>query len=625
MTHPFLLRVESGPPILADGAMGTQLYERLGYRYVCFEELNVTNPQIVQAVHRAYLSAGAELIETNTFACNRFLLGMRGLEQDVERFARAGARIAREAQESVAAEAFVAGSVGPLNRTLGVPPEDMRSAFREVIEGLLLGGVDLFVLETFGSLEELLLALEVCQACSSLPIVASMTFAEDGRTLAGEEPVAVARALRSAGAQVIGANCGFGPQPTLEVVEQMRFEDGPPLVAMPNAGLPARHEGRLVYTSGPDYFAEYAERLTNAGVRMIGGCCGTSPSHIKSMRERLDQPVSDDRGSAAITTAVDFVFSVAEPTLPERRSGQTRLREALQAEEFVISVEMRPPRGANPSKVLRAAEMLRGAGVTVLDVTDSALGRVRMNAFSTAYLIQSQTGLDVIAHLTTRDRNLMALQADLIGAHALGIRHVLALTGDPPNSNSWAPTTGVYDVDAIGLITLIKKLNEGQDAAGTSIGTGTDFLIGCSLNPTAENLDVEMDRLHRKLEAGADFVMTQAVYDPELFRSVLDSIGSIDVPVLLELLPLQNFKNAEFIHNELPGVSLPPSVLERMRRAGNHGPEEGMDIAREVFLDLFALVQGVYIIPVFDRYEQAAELTRQFRAIVEAERALIGG
>lgn len=617
MTHSFRHRIETGPPILADGAMGTQLYERLGYRYVCFEELNVTNPQLVQAVHRSYLSAGAELIETNTFGCNRYLLGMRGLERQTERFAQAGARVAREAQEAMGAQAFVAGAVGPINQ-LGVSTEEIRSAFDGAVQGLLLGGVDLFILETFGSLEELLLALDVVRSCSRLPVIASMTFTEDGMTLAGETPAVVARELGAAGADVVAANCGFGPQPTLEVVEQMRFEDGPPLGAMPNAGFPARIENRLVYTSTPDYFGEYAEKLVAAGVRIIGGCCGTTPAHIRRMRESIAQV----RAAAALPPPGPLNLFSHDPAEVTVEAGEpaTRFAAALRSEEFVISVEMRPSRGANPRKVLRNAELLRDAGVTVVDVTDSALGRVRMNAFFTAYLIQAHTGLEVVAHLTTRDRNLMALQADLLGAHSLGVRHVLALTGDPPNPNSWAPTTGVYDLDSIGLIALVKKLNQGQDAAGTSIGSGTGFLVGCSLNPTAEDLDLELERFSRKLEAGADFVMTQAVYDAELFRSVLDRIGPLNVPIILELLPLQSYNNAEFIHNELAGVTLPPAILERMRSAGANGIQEGMNIAREAFTELLPLVQGIYLIPSFDRYEQAAELTREFRRIADARR-----
>ena len=596
--------------------MGTQLYERLGFRYLCFEELNVSDPQLVHAVHRAYLGAGAELIETNTFGCNRYLLGMRGLADKVERFAQAGARIAREARDATGTEAYVAGAIGPINR-LGLTVDEIRNGFHEVVEGLLLGGVDLFVLETFGSLEELLVALEVVKGCSSLPAVASMTFSEDGLSLAGEDAVVIAAALKEAGAEVIGANCGFGPQPTLEVLEQMRPGTDLPLSAMPNAGLPARVDGRLVYTSEPEYFAEYARKFTAMGVRVIGGCCGTTPAHIARMRAALDHAAGTPAPSPDLTGAPTLTARELE-TERARTEGETGFERALREGEFVISVEMRPSRGANVARVLRNAELLRDSRVTAVDVTDSALGRVRMNPFFTAYLIQAHTGLDVVAHLTTRDRNIMALQADLLGAHAVGIRHVLCLTGDPPNPNSFAPASGVYDVDSIGLIALVKKLNQGQDAAGTSIGSGTNFLIGCSLNATAEDLDREIDRFQRKIEAGAQFVMTQAVYDADQFRTVLQRIGPLDVPVILELLPLQSFKNAEFIHNELAGVTVPANVLERMRKAGANGADEGLAIAREIFDALMGTVQGVYIIPSFDRYEQAAELAKWARERVDA-------
>jgi methionine synthase / methylenetetrahydrofolate reductase(NADPH) len=613
MIHSFSHRIASGPPILADGAMGTQLYERLGFRYLCFEELNISDPQLVQRIHRDYLAAGAELIETNTFACNRYLLQNWGLEQNSERYARAGARIAREAQEAMGAEAFVAGAVGPISRqSLGVSSVEIRSAFEEVVEGLIMGGVDLFILETFGSLEELLMALEVCRASSDKPVVASMTFTEDGRTLAGEQPEMVSATLQKAGATVAGANCGFGPQPTFEIVQKMRFENGPALSAMPNAGLPARIDGRLVYSSSPSYFAEYAERMTSAGVRIIGGCCGTTAAHTRAMRESIAHPHAVDglAADAAPAYTIDYQISEAQPQPVETQGEFAR---ALQDGKFVLSVEMRPSRGSNPRKLIRSAQMLKDAGVSILDVTDSAMARVRMSPFASAYLIQSHIGIEVIAHLTTRDRNLMALQADLLGAHALGLRHILALTGDPPT----LPAKGVYDVDSIGLIALIKKLNEGQDGAGKSIGEGTDFLVGCSVNPTADDLDIEIERFQRKLEAGADFVMTQAVYDVDQYREVMRRIGPLDVPVILEILPLQSYKNAEFIHNELAGVTLPRGILERMREAGSEGIAAGMEIARETFLELRNEVQGVYLIPSFDRYEQAAVLVEELKRHVD--------
>jgi methionine synthase I (cobalamin-dependent)/5,10-methylenetetrahydrofolate reductase len=615
-SHPFLAGLEAGP-LLADGAMGTLLYERLGHRYVCFEELNVTEPQLVQSVHRSYLSAGATVIETNTFGCNRMVLSPRGLADSVERFARAGARLAREAQESLGVECFVAGSIGPLSRTLGVTAGDMHRAFQELVDGLLLGGVDLFILETFGDLSELSVALEICRRSAGLPIVASMTFAEDGHTLAGQSATEVVERLQVAGADVIGANCGFGPQPTEAVVEEMMQTATVPLAVMPNAGLPSRHDGRLVYTSGPDYFAEYAKRMANLGIRLIGGCCGTTPEHIRAMASALatmqPTPVADAATIFGSHAPADAETLAPTPTGPRRDDEPPELKPVLDGKQFLISVELRPPRGANPRKVVQAALMLRQAGVTAVDVTDSALGRVRMSPIAAGHLIQASGGPPVVVHQTTRDRNIMALQADLIAAHALGIRHILALTGDPPNAAGWAPATGVYDLDSIGLITLIKRLNDGQDASGTSIGSPTNFLVGCSLNATADDTSREIDRLHRKLDSGADFIMTQAVFDPGRFLDFMAKVGRIHIPVILEILPLQSYRNAIFVANELPGVEVPTNVLERMQSAGPGAGQEGELIATETFQVLSRYVQGVYIVPTFDRYDQAARLVTTFR------------
>jgi methionine synthase / methylenetetrahydrofolate reductase(NADPH) len=450
---------------------------------------------------------------------------------------------------------------------------------------------------------------------TNLPIVASMTYAEDGKSLSGEEPGQAASLLQAAGADVIGANCGFGPQPTYEVLEEIRRVTDLPLSAMPNAGLPTRSEGRLVYTTTPDYFAEYALRLSGLGVQLIGGCCGTTPVHIAAMHRALQGVTVEASGYAPPTTTVVEVYG-GEAKEYGAAEVQGPFAAALGGGGFPISVEMRPSRGANPAKVLRTAQDLHDAGIDVVDVTDSAMARVRMNPFVTAHLIQSRVGIEVITHLTTRDRNLMALQSDLLAMHALGLRYVLALTGDPPNTNSWAPATGVYDLDSVGLVRLVKGLNTGQDAAGTSIGQPTNFLVGCTLNPTADDLDLQLARFERKLEAGADFVITQAVYDPELFVRVLDRIGPLPVPLLLELMPLHNAKNAEFIHNELAGVTLPGDVLERMKVAGSDH-ETGLQIARETFAAVRDRIQGVYIVPAFDRFAVAAQLAGDIRAMVQ--------
>jgi homocysteine S-methyltransferase len=483
------------------------------------------------------------------------------------------------------------------------------------VDGLLAGGVDLLILETFGSLDEILAALEVCKESSDLPVMASMTYAEDGNTLSGESAATVAAALSAAGADVVGANCGFGPQPTLDVLSEIAPVVERPLAALPNAGLPARVEGRLVYTASPEYFATYAERLVAAGIQIIGGCCGTTPAHIAAMHAALTATVEIPGGeSKAGVLETMWRPPAAAPASASETQGE--FATALRTGGFPISVEMRPSRGANPAKVLHSAEELREAGIRCVDVTDSAMARVRMNPFVTAHLIQSHVGIEVITHLTTRDRNLMALQSDLLGMHALGLRYVLAITGDPPMTSSWAPATGVYDVDAIGLIRLIKGLNDGRDAAGTSIGQPTNFLVGCTLNPMATDLDGELQRFERKIEMGADFVITQAAYDPELFSCVLDRLGPLPVPLLLELMPLQSYKNAEFIHHELAGVHLPADVLERMRTAGSDALQVGLEIARETFEALRGRVDGAYIVPAFDRFAAAAQLASDLRAAV---------
>jgi homocysteine S-methyltransferase len=400
-----------------------------------------------------------------------------------------------------------------------------------------------------------------------------------------------------------------GPQSTLAILERMSRVTGRPLSAQPNAGLPAQVADRLLYLSSPEYVAEYAARMVAAGARLIGGCCGTTPSHIEAMAARLSTRTAELQTPAPAVVVVEPLTetepSTEEPPLP--------LLDALRR-GFAISVEMTPPRGANPAKMLAGARLLAEAGVDAVNINDNPMARVRMSNVAAGYLIKAQLGLDPILHLTTRDRNLMALQSELVGAYALGIRAILALTGDPSHKGDYAHAKGVYDVDSIGLIRILVRLNEGVDVAGSAIGRPTNFLIGAALNPTAEDLEWELDRFHQKLAAGAQFVMTQPIYDPDLFASVLARLGPLEVPVLMGVMPLQSYRNAEFVHNELPGVSVPEAVLERMRAAGADGQAEGMAITRELLAACMHLVSGVYVMPTFGRYEQAAELVRQLRA-----------
>src|SRR5579884_335441 len=548
MEHPFARRLRAGPVIVADGAMGTELYAR-GIPYEeCFDAQNVENPDIVEGVHRDYIVAGADLIETNTFGANRVRLGSFGFEDRVRELNVRGARLARGAREICGVPVFVAGSVGPTGRQIepyGRAKEtQLEDVFKEQIAALMEGGVDLLVLETFGDLREIRQAVRAAKAESDLPIVAEMTFAEDLRTLGGFTPEQVVDELAGEVA-VVGANCSVGSNTLLEVVERLLTAGAEYVSAMPNAGWPARVGNRVIYLSGPEYMAEYGRQMADLGARIVGGCCGTTPRHTAALCRAL-------RDETEVGGRIEVVPSVEPEGGPEPAEDATLFARKL-GRTPVISVEIRPPRGANPAKAVEGARLLRAAGSDAVNVLDSAMARVRMSAVATAVLIRQQTGIDPILHFTTRDRNLMAIQSDLIGAHALGVRTVLALTGDPPTLGDYAQSKAVYDVDSIGLIRIIKQLNAGVDVAGNSIGSPTRFMVGCALNPMAEDLDWELSRFQEKVEAGADFVMTQPVYDAGLFRSVLDQIGDIDIPILWGIRPLQIYGHALFRHNELPG------------------------------------------------------------------------
>lgn len=627
MTHPLLDRLTSGP-ILADGAIGTMLYAAGASLDESFDTLNLSKPDLVLGVHRAYLEAGADLLEANTFGANRFKLEPFGLADRVREINRKAVRLAREAREIAGRPALVAGSIGPTGRTLEpfgvIPTESARAAFREQIEALLEGGVDLLIIETIGNLDEMVEAVTAAQEVSDLPIVASMTFAEDGRTIGGSAPEEVARRLLDLGVTSIGANCSVGPQRLLPVAETLiqtlEEEAGPtPVVScMPNAGWPSHVAGRVIYPSSPEYFADFAQRAADAGVRIIGGCCGTTPVHTAAMRDALDRwqashgmsatppdgkrDASDKGRRARILTAPELDLVPAE--------GPTRLREKLDRGEFVVSVEVDPPKGLNPSKALDGARLLKDAGVDFINVADSPMARVRMSALTLCYLIQHQVGVETLLHLTTRDRSLMGLQSELLGAHAVGVRNIIALTGDPPSLGDYPDSSAVYDVDSIGLIRVLQRLNAGADSAGASIGRPAAFTIACAVDPTRDDLAHEASRLRAKLEAGAHLAMTQPIYDPASWRRFLEAYGvdTLPVPVLAGILPLQSSRHAEFLHNEVPGITLSDEARERMRRAGPDGRREGVKMAQELLLELQPLVQGVYLMPSFGRYEVAAEV-----------------
>ncbi len=608
---PFLDRIAQGP-LLADGAMGTLLFER-GIPYErSFDELNVSDPALVEGVHREYLAAGAELVETNTFGANRIRLAAHGLEDRSRLIARQGVKVARAAREIVGTTAFVAGSMGPLGKPLEpfgrVTLAEAEAAFRAQAEGLLEGGLDVFLLETFQDLNEILVAMRVVRSITTeVPIVAQMTFGLDGKTRYGHTPALVARALRTAGADVVGVNCGVGPQPALEVLEDLvAASDGAPVSIMPNAGLPQFVEGRYVYLSSPEYFAEFAARAVALGARIVGGCCGTTPAHVRAMRERL-----------ASHLPAEVLPSGAEVHVVDRAAPETTAAETAEPsflrklrEKFVVSVEIDPPRGINTQKVLAGAKLMAERGVDAINIADSPMARIRMSAASLAYQFHALfPQMEIILHYTTRDRNLMGLQSDLLGAHALGLRNILCLTGDPPSLGDYPNMTAVYDTNSVGLIRIVGKMNQGADDAGTSIGACTSFAIGCAVNPTAENLDHELDHFRNKLEAGAQFVMTQPVYEVGCWERFLEKLGGMPkIPILIGILPLQSFRHAEFLHNEVPGIHVPDWIRQRMHDAGNEGQKVGVELARDLLAQCRAHANGVYLMPSFGRYENCLDV-----------------
>jgi len=626
MTHPFLNRLAAGPT-LGDGAMGTMLYAAGIALDESFDAINLSRPEIVAATHLAYLNAGADLIETNTFGANRFRLESFGHAGRVKEINKRGVRLAREAREISGSAALVAGSIGPTARTLTpfgtTEPSNVRAAFREQIEALLEGGVDLLMIETIGTIEEMTEAVAAAKECADLPIVALMTFAEDGRTIGGSAPEEVVDHLIALGVAALGANCSVGPQRMALVMEAMARRlaerdapgpDLPALACLPNAGWPAHVDGRVIYRSSPEYFGEFATRVAELGVRLVGGCCGTTPAHTLAMREALNVwSTSPSEPDASPQSIVMLPAPVATP-VPELdltpAEGPSSVSAKLSGGKFLVSVEIDPPKGLNPAKALEGARLLRDAGVDAINVADSPMARVRMSALTMCYLIQHQVGVETILHFTTRDRSLMGLQSELLGAHAVGVRNILALTGDPPSLGDYPDSSAVYDVDSIGLVRVLARLKTGTDSAGASIGKAATFTVACAVDPTRDDLEHEVKRLRAKIEAGAELVMTQPIYDAAIWRRFLDLYGaeSLPVPVLIGILPLQSTRHAEFLHNEVPGITLTDSARDRMRRAGAEGRREGVKMAQELLLQLRPDVQGVYLMPSFGRYEVAAEV-----------------
>ncbi|MFZ0806634.1 MAG: bifunctional homocysteine S-methyltransferase/methylenetetrahydrofolate reductase [Candidatus Sulfotelmatobacter sp.] len=596
-------------PVLCDGAMGTLLYAKGIFINRSYDELNLSQPDLIRGIHHEYLQAGAEIIETNTFGGNSFRLGRHSLADKVRDVNRSGARLAREAAKSF--DVWVAGSVGPLGtriEPLGKTSfQEARDAFREQIEALVEGGVDLLILETFGYLEEIHQAMLAAKDVkASLPIIAQVTIDEDGNCLDGSDPETFAPKLAEWGADVIGCNCSVGPVAMLDAMERVRAATSLPLSAQPNAGIPRSVDGRNIYLCSPEYMASYARKFVAAGVRVVGGCCGTTPEHIKTMKSALR--AGEARGRTAATHAgTSQATPKAMSAVPlEERS---LLGRRLARSEFLTMVEIVPPKGIDIRKEVEGARFLKSVGVDAVNVPDSPRASARMSNQALSLLIQREVGIDAILHYTCRDRNVLCIQSDLLGAAAVGIKNLICITGDPPKMGNYPDATAVFDVDAIGLVNIVHNLNRGLDLGGNPIGAGTGFVIGVGANPGITDLDEEVRRFEFKVEAGADYVVTQPVFDLRLLENFLRRIEHCRIPVIAGIWPLISVRNAEFMKNELR-VSVPDSILERMARAQN--PEaarsEGVAIAREMLIAARQMVQGAQISAPLGRYSSAVDV-----------------
>jgi homocysteine S-methyltransferase len=589
--------------------MGTELFARGIAADQCLDAINLSEPNVVQQIHRDYIAAGAELLETTTYGANRFRLQPFGLAERARDINRQGARLAREAREIMGESVFVAGSIGPSGAPF--PPlgqvsyAEVGQALAEQAEVLAEAGVDLLVFETFTNLSELLAAIGATRKVCDLPIVAQASYDDTVQTASGDRLEEVAAALERLGVAVVGANCGIGPQQALGIAERLGA-NGRLVSVQPNAGYPVRVRGRVAYLATPDYFATFAREAVARGARLIGGCCGTRPAHVAAMRQALRPD------PAPVVVAAPARPRPVPPPPADASEPKTRLAQKLERGEFVVSVELDPPKGSNPGKALRGAQALKEAGADLINIGDSPMAKVRMSALGLALLIQRDVGLETLIHFTSRDRNLMAIQSDLLGAHALGIRHVIALTGDQLRSSAGSRITSVWDVDSIGLVGIVKRMNEGFDAAGTSIGRPTSFLVACAVSPNADDVDHELDRFRQKIDAGADFAMSQPLFSMEQLETFHERLGGEPpIPHVLGIVPLESYRQAEFLHHEVPGFSIPTEIRERLRQAGDHGAEEGLRIASEFVAEARRHVAGVYIITSYGRYDAAISLTKQ--------------
>jgi methionine synthase I (cobalamin-dependent)/5,10-methylenetetrahydrofolate reductase len=608
--------------VVFDGAMGTMLYARGVFINQCYDELNVRAPELVRDVHRAYVKAGAEVLETNSFGANRLKLAQYGLGAQVAELNRSAAAIAREAAGDLV---FVAGAVGPLG--IRIEPfgptsrEEARAIFREQMQALREGGADLFLLETFADLceiEQAILAARDVDA--TVPVIAQMTIGLDGVTAYGATPKDIAQSLDGWNADAIGLNCSVGPQAILEAIEQMASVTQRKLSAQPNAGMPRDVGGRTMYMASPEYMASYARHLLQAGAKILGGCCGTTPEHIRALVEGIRPLMPRQQHRASVRFQLPHT-QAAEGAVPAREgvaavpfAERSRFACKLASRAFVTSVEIVPPRGVDASRMLEGVAVLRHAGVDAVNVPDGPRAQSRMGAILTSLLIEQKVGIETVTHYCCRDRNLLGMLSDLLGAAAVGLRNILLITGDPPKMGPYPDATAVFDIDSIGLTNLVSRLNRGLDPGGHSIGTPTSFAIGVGVNPAAIDPAYELRRFEWKVDAGAEYAITQPVFDVEQLERFLASIEHVRIPVIAGIWPLVSARNAEFLANEVPGVVVPDSVIARMRSASEkskeHGVREGIAIAREMLDRLRGGVQGVQVSAPFGKVELAVDVIR---------------
>ena len=605
-----LLETLEKKTIIADGAMGNILHARgIGFDS-CFDELNLTNPAAVAEVHREYIEAGAELVITNTFGANRFKLSKHGLQDDVAEINRAGVELAKRIVAASFKDVWIAGDIGPLGVRIApygrVKPEEAREAFAEQIKALAESGADLIIIETMSDLYEIKEAIAAAKENSSLPIIASVTFTRDDRTLLGDDPAKVAHRLASAGADVIGVNCSGGPSQLLRILKQMRqAEPSAKFWVKPNAGWPEQVSGRIMYPADAEYFGDYALLFREAGANIVGGCCGTTPQHIAAMKKSLEASPS--------IVVTDISTQPEDEIIAEPAEQPTRLAQRLSENKFTICVEMDPPRGLSTHKLLAGASLLQDSGADIINVADSPLARMRMSAWAVCDVVQRTLGVETTLHFPTRGRNLLRVQGDLLAAHAIGLRNVFVVMGDPTSIGDYPEAMDNYDLVPSGLIKLIKQgFNMGVDHSGTSIGQPTNFFVGAALNLCPQDMDTEVKNLHRKIKAGTDFFLTQPIYNaedgPKLIESYEAKHGKLEKPILAGILPLVSAKHANFLHHEVPGIVIPEESRARIEAAKDGAAKVGVELAVELIQKIKPWASGIYMMPQFHRYDQASEI-----------------